>query len=182
MAVQDAPGRGNDRLAAFLMWYGHHSAWLLWAAIPCAVTGTALGLSTGLASYALSVPMVLWMGALGAEVLYHRENLCPWCARETPLDPQGAVDRWRPALRFSHGPGRLIAGITVLGVFLGLARIWPPPWWVILAEVLSYIVLGLTYASIYQHRRLYPWCPWCHWDDGGEEEVSPDIPAPAVSR
>ena len=43
------------------------------------------------------------------------------------------------------------------------------------------IALGFI-ISVWQHRKLQPWCPYCRWDEGGDEEVSPDVPDPAMSK
>jgi len=56
-------------------------------------------------------------------------------------------------------------------------------WLSIAADLLLVCVISLSFGSEYVHRRLWPWCPICHWrGEGGDYEVSPDVPAPTVSR
>ena len=74
----------------------------------------------------------------------------------------------------------MLGGVVAWDILGTLFR--HPPAWALALSALGSVALGLTYVVTWQHRRLYPWCPFCRWGDGGAEEVSPDVPAPAVSR
>jgi hypothetical protein len=54
--------------------------------------------------------------------------------------------------------------------------------WQYAVDAVAVSLLGGKYLIDHQHRRLYPWCPYCRWDDGGGEEVSPDVPVVPASR
>lgn len=115
-------------------------------------------------------------------------DLCEDCMEETPLDPERAVGRWRPALKGFH----LIQDSR--------ARSWT--WFAILMAVMfapvpfvgshhpvSKLTADLVILAIIgellsgrAHSRLQPWCPWCHWRGKGDDEQvqSPAPVAPEV--
>jgi hypothetical protein len=178
MAVQDGPGRPS-RLGMML---GHYSRLVMMAAI--VVTGVTV--FTGGAAL-LSVALACWAAyAVTAryERVAHAGMLCGRCVAATPLDPQAAITRWRPALSWFHSRWYQVDYLIFLG------------WWVI-ADLLAghldwlslagdgaaYLVLTWGVLASHQHRRLHPWCPDCGWGDGGDTEGAgaPD-PAPSVSR
>jgi hypothetical protein len=176
--VQDKPGRGDNRA---LMWLGHYSIYLMVAALAAQVGAIASGglILPGVISALL---WLTWLASIAADGGYHQSRLCERCIAATPLDPQVAVNRWRPALRWAHRPGRkflvLLGAVIAMNwiVYLHLA------WWVWILIALAVAGYASFFVSEYQHRKLYPWCPYCRWDDGGDEEVSPDVPAPTVSK
>jgi hypothetical protein len=171
---------------------GHYSAVALWAAVIA-----LLGLDAAVGSPALStvletvlvVSLLVWQVAYVCDSRYHQEQLCERCATASPLgDPQTAASRWRLVLRAYHSRAMALtvqaavpagavlllafraAGIRTEGTPLGYA-----------ASTAILVVLGAAALAVWQHRRLCPWCPFCYWDDDGEHEVSPDVPAPAAS-
>ena len=105
----------------------------------------------------------------------------------TPLDPQAAVERWKPALKADHR-NKLILLILLANfvwVFgVGNVLVDGAHWagipkhhdvWAYFLQDLSTLIIIPAYWLIQRvHRDLYPWCPWCHWDDGGDEEKVPD--------
>lgn len=180
MTTQDKPGRGDSRV---MMWLGHYSDYLF---LPVVVVSIATSpLPAGPWTWA-SLPLwIAWIFSLVVGGSYHSVRLCERCIASSPLDPQAAVERWRPALHWEHDRQLKIAMmLTVLAWIIGSNLAWkyPQPWWVYVLSALAMLALAGGYVATYQHRRLYPWCPWCHWDGGGEEEISPDVPAPAMSR
>lgn len=44
------------------------------------------------------------------------------------------------------------------------------------------VFIGALWIIVWRHSRLRPWCPWCNWGKGGDEEVSPEVPDPALSK
>jgi len=54
--------------------------------------------------------------------------------------------------------------------------------WVRWANVAIVVAFILVWLSLHVHDRLRPWCPWCDWGKGGDEEVSPEVPDPALSK
>lgn len=149
---------------------------------------------TGLA-YLAAAPL---LAAMLADARRHRPGLCERCAAGVPLDPQAAVTRWRAALRVHHSR-RLRAAATVIIIAWGLAGIaavladgareTPGGPWYYAAVILGIPAwtLGAAFVLIMRkHRQLCPWCPYCGWDDGGEEETTPEpdprddgVPSPA---
>lgn len=180
MTTEERPGRGESRL---LMWAGHYSAYLFLPVVAASIITSPL--PAGFWAWATLPLWIAWVFSLIIGEGYHQERLCERCIASSPLDPQAAVERWRPALRWEHDRRlKLIVMLAVLAWIVGSNLVWKhmQPWWVYVLSALAMLVLGGSYIATYQHRRLYPWCPWCHWDDGGGEEISPDVPAPAMSR
>jgi hypothetical protein len=171
------------RDGAAALWLGHYSDPLLW---------TAIAVSIG--DYAtrerywpvLAAAVVVWAVAVTAQVAdvrRHREALCERCIAVVPLDPQAAVARWKGVLRAHHARVAMVAMMATVVAWDGaFAAFRHPPWWAYAVAVLAAVALGVSTLVTWQHRRLYPWCPFCHWDDGGDHEPSPDVPAPSVTR
>lgn len=165
------------------MWLGHNSRVLFASAavlfIAQDAAGTAAPSWVNWTSNAVSA-VVLY--SLYAEFSVHNRQLCERCIAASPLDPQAAVRRWKAALRAAHARALqwgIVAGWTVkivLGFALGHDT------WLFAADAVLCAACAVTALSYWLHRRLYPWCPFCRWDEGGGHEVSPDVPAPAVTR
>lgn len=177
-AATDEPRRSNRAL----MLTGHYSWVFLAVLVPVSLSSVFTGQHYWELNLAGALCMTLWFAALFvADKGYHDARLCERCIAATPLNPQASVDRWRRFLRLEHATG------TQFGVFmvifgLDIFLVWRHSWLSNVSDVLVLVLLTLMYSGEYIHRRLYPWCPWCHWDDGGDVEVSPDVPAPTVSR
>jgi hypothetical protein len=110
---------------------------------------------------------------------FHLSRLCDRCAAGTPLDPQASVERWIRFLRLDHAVGR-----TLLLALAFLALVWwgerQHTWLSAAVDIMFVLWLVALSTAEYMHRKLYPWCPYCHWDDGGDHEEAPDVPAPVV--
>ena len=180
MVAQDKPGRGDNRA---LMWLGHHSVHLMVVAIGSSIAEVATGNTQNVVGVINDLAWIVWTVSLFAGWNYHDSRLCERCVAATPLDTQAAVDRWRPALRWEHRlRWRLAVLIVSTALLVWTGSFHPEPWWGWLAVIPAILGYSSIFISAWQHRRLYPWCPFCRWDDGGDEEVSPDVPAPTVSR
>lgn len=181
MTLTGDRGRRRDRL---VLWLGHHSLPFLWVYV--AVTVVADAWHPGYISAAWGAATVIWFASFLAAAR-HDARLCGRCMAATPLDPQAAVQRWRPVLRAYH---RRRFPVIVMAVFLvtlpaGLLLMQHKHGYAYAGYALNgiaYLAIGLMYTVERRHRLLYPWCPWCHWNDGGDFEASPDVPDPAVSR
>jgi hypothetical protein len=163
-------------------WLGHYSTVLLLVAVAVSVAADAAGRPSGPLDWALSAVWLAWIVAFMADLGRHQERLCERCIAASPLDPQSAVTRWRHVLWVHHarrGQAAVLVAIIAWDV-VSDSLFRHPPAWALAVDALTVIVLGASYAATWQHRRLYPWCPFCRWDDGGEHEVSPDVPTPAV--
>lgn len=179
MVTQDKPGRGDSRV---LMWLGHYSVYLMLVALAAALFAEATGTRI-LPDLVSDLAWIAWMVSVFADWYYHESRLCERCIAATPLDTQAAVDRWRPVLWWNHQPGwrftTLGASVAVSLWIAGQAHLAWWAWVLVVAGLSSY---GFFFLSSLLHRRLYPWCPYCRWDDGGDEEVPPDVPAPEMSK
>ncbi len=127
------------------------------------------------------VGMAAFFGLFAALGHVARTRLCVDCAKQTPLDPQAAIERHGWALFITHLAARRplyswlwLVGIMVLGIVAahvtGVRLFYAP--WDILFTLLCY--------SEWRHHFLQPWCPRCRggWEDGGDPEFVPD-PDPA---
>lgn len=166
-----------------LMLVGHYS----WVFMVALVATNLAEVCTGHRYWGLNLAgdllMASWFSALWlVDRRYHEARLCERCIAATPLNPQASVDRWRRFLRLEHSTGAQTAvflGILALDVWLVLRHSRLSSF----SDLLVVSLVALMYGAEYIHRRLYPWCPWCDdWGDGGDHEVSPDVPDPAVSR
>lgn len=165
------------------MWLGHYSTAFLLAAVTVSVADDATGQSNGGVQWRATVAWTAWILAWAAGDHRHREHLCERCIAASPLDPQAEIDRWRRVLRLHHARRAMIAlfGGIIAWDFASDALFRHPPIWVLALDAVTVVVLGASYVVTWKHRQLYPWCPFCRWGDGGEHEVSPDVPAPAAS-
>jgi hypothetical protein len=104
--------------------------------------------------------------------------LCEDCIKSMPLDGNEVAARRKPVLKAFHkvneGHGRWGYFILLTGLaFLTYAfKEYSAPYNVV-NSALSFVIATAWWAVLV-HRRLQPWCPFCHWDDGGEKEPSPD--------
>jgi hypothetical protein len=165
------------------MWLGHYTPGLLITSIGVTVIAAATGDQLGVAG---DVAVVVWIIAAFSLFIgghYHDSRLCGRCVAAAPLDPQAAIERWRPALWWAHKTLWMsLATFAAVGWFIWLGQYHHVPWWAWIPTVPAALVYAGVFISARQHSRLYPWCPWCHWNDGGDEEIAPDVPAPTVSR
>jgi len=121
----------------------------------------------------------LW--ALWCEVRVHGRRLCEKCAESVPAAPQLAVARWRPALWLVHSrlPYTLLAAQVLIWLPATILRMDLLAW--DLQAALAVIVAAFFVAAR-KHSILQPWCPWCDWGHGGDEEISPGVPSPEMSK
>jgi hypothetical protein len=182
MTVQEWPG---GRASRVLMWLGHYVRVFLAVSFLLAIINDILGGKNGLLPVNIlsAVAIGVFLVALFADSHWHQENLCVRCIAATPLDPQAAVDRWRRALRANHsGAAWAFLVIAALAGLIGTTSVLSRPWSVVVIAA-AWVMFAVFNLAVHIHRRLYPWCPWCDWGDGGgDEEVSPDVPDPAISQ
>lgn len=174
-------------LASRAMWLGHYADFIAGAFLAVClandVTGWAGWMQTP--STVASSGMLL---SLIAESRVHGRRLCERCIAAAPLAPQRAVDRWRRALWSYHQGWATVTMVAVfcsaasIALFYGLAAHPHPPAWALAYHGCAMVAAAVFLVVLHLHSRLHPWCPFCRWDDGGDEEVSPDVPDPAVSR
>lgn len=120
----------------------------------------------------------------------HDRKLCDACIAGWPLDPQSEVQRRRHWLRMEHrwdGATRPVVWfwvLLVLAISVGLLVLtittdlhWPQ----VVMQTAIYVFFALTGYSRHVHKRLEPWCPWCHRDDG-DEHFHPEPVAPPSVR
>lgn len=182
--MSTAQGRGPRRDSRLLIWTGHRAVFFAWAGIVLYAAG-ALSWKTPAEGPAVTVSVFVIIAA-AATSWYHGRRLCERCIAETPLDPQAEVEKRMRVLRAHHSRRMRVIENTGFGiVFLCQFISYFSRGWALWALILISAVLfsqGITLYIWDRHGRLRPWCPWCHWGDGGNEEVSPDVPDPAVSR
>jgi hypothetical protein len=168
------------------MWLGHYSMLALWAVIAVTITGDATGQQHhgGVMTWITAAAWTVWVVALLADMRRHQETLCERCVAAIPLDPQAAVTERKAILRAYHGSAVLILEVVALACVIPLLlfSLGQPPLWAYVLDAPAVLAIGALSVITWQHRRLYPWCPFCRWEDGGGHEVSPDVPAPAVTR
>lgn len=171
--AQDGPRRDNR----LFMWAGHYSIWLLAPAVAAFFAGylsSGNGRHATAVSYATSAVWVAWILSSVLDQGYHDARLCERCIAATPLDPQAAVTRWRPALRWRHSKFMLLAMLWAIVIFFTNTIQDGVSWWRFLLTAAAIGALCSSTFSEWVHRRLYPWCPFCHWGDGGDPEASPE--------
>ena len=98
-----------------LMWAGHYFLWLSlpFAALILAGDGTG---RPGWLGVLAAAGWFVWFAAVFTDIRYHAPRLCERCMGATPLDPQAAVERWRPALRANHSRWILL-GLLIVNLF-----------------------------------------------------------------
>jgi len=180
-------------LQPFLLWCGHYILWLL-ALYAAAVLAVDLAGRPDILTWAETGAWGVMMILVVVSMTYHQAKLCERCAGSTPLDPQAAVEKWKPALRLNHRntliPVILIANIAwqaaIGDLVVGGVHAWGLPrhhdiWAYLLQDIPALIILGGFFVIDWIHRNLYPWCPWCHWGGEGDAEIVPD-PDPELSK
>jgi hypothetical protein len=179
--IQGAPEPG-ERQGRLMMTAGHYMLipTAMWAAYSI---GEALaGSPGGPVGWGQQVLFAVSATCFYCDLRWHGTRLCEKCARATPLDPQRAVRRWKPALRFVHEMRDRKSVLAVI-LIVALAPVFMPS-----GGVSTGIYVGVTvvvmamWVSMWRHSCLQPWCPWCNWGKGGDEEVSPEVPDPALSK
>lgn len=183
------------------MWAGHYEPAFMAASLAAFTAGDLTRHRYPALTVFADLTVLAWLAATIAGMRWHEPGLCERCAAATPLDPQAAVTRWKPALRLAHSRWfRAAAVATVLAWDLagsvtmsvnGRHVFGMPggPWYyaaVLLLGIPAYALLASVVLTGRKHRQLYPWCPYCNWDDGGEEETIPEpdpeddgVPSPA---
>jgi len=164
------------------MWLGHYQVYFLVAFLLLSAPPPVRGMPGFLLECLHWVSALAFAAAGFAGLAVHRKRLCERCISSAPvLDPQGAVDRWRLALRLGHKPVLLLAAVVpaIAVVIAGeFDRHLPSALFTWTAAWLMSVLAALNYAT-WQHQRLQLWCPWCPRDDGGEDEAAP-VPDPGV--
>lgn len=173
--------RFPDREHKAWMWLGHYSLAALTAVVAAIITIGAFGKPHGWLQLVGVIPVIAWLLVIFVAEPHHQHRLCARCARHTPLDPQAAADRWKPAFRYQHSRWKIAPTIVILIWALGTSPVKGQPLWEYLLNSAVLIMIVLTYIPAWQHVKLQPWCPWCTWGDGGDHEDAPDVPAPTVS-
>ena len=166
----------------FWPWLGHN-AWRLQFGVFVAWT-VSLFLPVGPKLVVLAVSIPVFIG-LSVVEFRHDRMLCDACIADWPLDPQAEVDRRRRWLHMDHrwtdAPKLriilLCAALTfcslVLAAVLFLTdQAWPTR----VYSAALYLFFGLAAYARHVHKRLQPWCPWCHRDDGGHFHPEPVTP------
>lgn len=124
--------------------------------------------------------LALMVGVVALVLHLRNGGLCLRCIRNTPLNPELAVNRNKFFLWVLHLQGKRfwrIYGVCLLIMLVGNA--YASGFILTLTNLpLDAVFFSMMWAT-WQHHRLGPWCPYCRgWDEGGEEEVVPD-PDPA---
>jgi hypothetical protein len=187
MTATDAPGDRPLRpwaawvarrfrwLPDVLMWTGHYAIYILLAYAAGAVAYNVSG-RLGWLSWPVTALAIAWIVSFSADMSYHESRLCERCIAATPLDPQKAVDRWRPALRLFHRKNLYVGTLLAMIAWIFLSSIFLPGkhGWTAITDTIIVAVIVVSGGISWTHRRLYPWCPWCRWGKGGHPEVVPD--------
>ena len=176
------PGPPKGPASKLEMFLGHYAGHIIAATIITVAVSDALKQPRGITGNLLSLPSAVAIMAVWCDFRQHTWRLCERCARSTPLDGHAAARRWRLALRLTHSKARfaLVACLAALITWHSIAG-KHVPWWYWMLDVIVFAVMAASYAAARLHNQLQPWCPQCNWGDGGDEEVSPDVPAPTVS-
>lgn len=167
-------------------WIGHN-AWRLQLAV-FVVWAVSLFLTSVLSVLVLVASLVVYITLTIAEVV-HDHKLCDECIAAWPLDPQAEVEQRRGWLRMEHRWADVRRWITVaisivvVGIAVGLAvmvvvtgQSWPQRAF----SIALYVWFGSTAYSRHVHKRLEPWCPWCHRDDGDDHFHPEPVTPPSV--
>jgi hypothetical protein len=171
MTTTAEPRRENP----YFMWGGHYAPRILAVTVIVAIASDLAG-SPGFMTWPVAVVFTAGTAAFILDKMYHEPRLCERCITASPLDPQAAVDRWRQALRWEHGRRvKILLLLACVAWFFtaGFRGAHPGALYGAI-DAVALLVLASSYVAMYVHRRLYPWCPWCHWDDGGPRELVPD--------
>lgn len=167
-------------------WLGHN-AWRLQLAVFAAWAVSLFlppvpGVWVLLGSFAVYITLTI------AEVA-HDHKLCDACIAGWPLDPQAEVEQRRGWLRMEHRwvDARRwliwVVAVAAMVVAVGLAtlvvlsdQVWPQR----VFSLALYVFFGLAAYARHVHKRLQPWCPWCHRDDGDDHFHPEPVTPPSV--
>lgn len=173
------PSPRNDRI---MMLLGHYSILAIIVFGAWSVADDLTGKSVGWLGDAGNFLDAGFMACLYSEMRWHGRRLCERCARESPDDPETQVRRWRAALRWAHADRpRSAFMISLLGV-IALESVWGMDGYRNDVDVAVVTAIVAVWVVARRHSRLQPWCPWCNWGKGGDKEVSPEVPDPALSK
>jgi len=166
------------------MFLGHHADLIYVGVAAVCVIDDVIGKASesGPASWLTTVLVVFFFFSLWSQVKVHNHRLCERCVAAAPLDPQGQVNRWKRVLRLHHQAWPWLVAFAFFVPRVVLSYFFPDNPALFAADAVLITYVALLVMTSWTHRRLYPWCPYCHWDDGGDSEAVPDVPAPAVSR
>lgn len=178
------PAEGNGQFAQFMAAFGHRMMYLMAVFVTAEVCYDALG-QPGELTLADTAVICLYLASFYGHARYHRGRLCEPCMARTPLDPQAAVNRWKTALWLVHHRRPIVVCLIVLMVSLlgeNVMRVHHAAWAASTLDGTTVLTFGVLMLAQWKHEKLEPWCPWCNWGRGGDKEVSPATPDPAVSR
>jgi hypothetical protein len=173
-----------------LMWAGHYCLWFAIPFIVLILADDGAGRPVGLTG-AVTAGWFVFIAAIITDRNYHAPRLCERCMGAAPLDPQAAVERWRPALRADHNQRLMFTLLAANLIWIigtqnllvnGIRAAGLPAhhdvWAYCLQDIPSLIIMVAYFIAVRIHRDLYPWCPWCHWGDGGGPEETAPVPDP----
>jgi hypothetical protein len=172
----------GPRDARVMMWLGHYRFAILVAYAAYDIWDDLAGQPPGWPDDILRVLVLVFIAAWYSEMRWHGRRLCERCARLSPIDPQKAVRRWRPALRWVHMNRARNTALAVYAAVLLTEAAWNMDGYRPYADIAVISFITVTWAVAGVHSILQPWCPWCNWGRGGDEEVSPEVPDPALSK
>jgi hypothetical protein len=184
MTVQDKP-RG---LSPWRMLAGHYYVWTLASLVALLVTDYVTRHRYWEFNGLTWAGVAFWLLVMFDAAPYHDKHLCERCISSAPLDPDKAVGRWMPALRWVHARPLLYSVAAAMAAWVVYATLFTSswsPWWATAVDMFVVLpAITWMYAAQYAHRWLKPWCPLCNWGgEGGDHEAVPEPdPDPAASR
>jgi hypothetical protein len=173
------PSPRDDRT---MMLLGHYGIFVLGAYAAYDIWDDLAGQPHGWPRGVLSVFVVAFIACWYSEMRWHGRRLCERCARQSPIDPDRAVRRWRPALRWAHMERAHKACLAVYLALVMTELAWNMDGYRRYADIAVVSFIVFTWVIQRAHSALQPWCPWCDWGEGGDEEVFPEVPDPALSK
>ena len=170
----------------FWPWLGHNSWRLQLGLFVIWIVSLFLPPMPKLVVLVVTIPAFL---VLAVAEYRHDHKLCDACIANWPLDPQTEVDRGRrwlhmdhrwsdaPKLRLALMLGALaVMSLLLVALLFTTDTLWPSQ----LFNAGVYVVLALSAYARHVHKRLQPWCPWCHRDDGDDHFHPEPVTPPSV--
>lgn len=173
------PSPRGDRA---MMLLGHYSTIAVVVFGAFSVADDIAGRPGGWAQDVYNVLVLSFLAFWWSEIRWHAHRLCARCARQAPLDPQERVRRWRPALRWMHMERARNLSLAVMFAVITAESAWGMDGYRNYVDIGVIVFIAAMWVVGKQHSVLQPWCPWCNWGKGGDEEVSPEVPDPALSK
>lgn len=119
----------------------------------------------------------------------HKNNLCPYCFDQFPLDTEGAVNKNIRKLKLYHwfdDNSKMVIYwmLALMAAIFGVCFIKGNVGYFGLQSLITAIAVTLYISQKVEktHYQLYPWCPFCDHGYGEDEEVMEPEPDPSVSR